>query len=165
MTQYSCKFCNRRFDSIDKVKNHYLLRHNNEKKTNNNNINKTANNSTKNQITDKFKNQSTAAPVESSASDVNDHSSMAKKGKTGPTNVKTRGRTNWKIEIVGDIDEEDLLPRQKKRGRKPTGIKRKYPCDWPACTYVARHSVHLKDHKRTHTGEKPYRFGQQLILI
>ncbi|CAG2116248.1 unnamed protein product, partial [Medioppia subpectinata] len=28
VTQYSCKFCNRRFDTIDKVKNHYLLRHN-----------------------------------------------------------------------------------------------------------------------------------------
>lgn len=154
VTQYSCKFCNRRFDSIDKVKNHYLQRHND---------------------TVVQSQAKPSAPTTRSVKRENEspQTTPAKRQTTATTPVR-----NYKIEIVGDIDEEDILSSasgaNKKRGRRSAGVKRKYPCDWPACNYVARHSVnhlvnglirlilvvsqvHLKDHKRTHTGEKPYR--------
>ena len=114
VTQYSCKFCNRRFDSIDKVKNHYLLRHNNTKPSVNTTLKR--------------------EPKEENESNNNNKRRRVTK-KPAPR--------NYKIEIIGEVDEEELLTAtgQKKRGRKPTGVKRKYPCDWPACNYVARHSV------------------------
>ena len=135
VTQYSCKFCNRRFDTIDKVKNHYLLRHN--------------------------KDQSLAQRFSSgqqSNTDDNEDSEELSKKKIRPivTNISKSKVNQMNLKVVSNTPavKNDL---KRKRGRKPTGVTRKYPCDWPGCNYVARHSVHLKDHKRTHTGEKPYR--------
>ena len=31
-----------------------------------------------------------------------------------------------------------------------------HPCDFPGCDKVYRKKWHLKDHKRAHTGEKPF---------
>ncbi|KAJ1616697.1 hypothetical protein T492DRAFT_574680, partial [Pavlovales sp. CCMP2436] len=33
---------------------------------------------------------------------------------------------------------------------------RKHACDEPGCDYRATKATHLKMHKRTHTGERPY---------
>ncbi|CAG2176202.1 unnamed protein product [Oppiella nova] len=171
VTQYSCKFCNRRFDSIDKVKNHYLLRHNNatanDSTASNSDVKPTMNSA-------KTKTRTRGQSSQESADEASEDNAVAapkpKRRRPPPKRGKPKAQ-NYKIEIVGDIDDDEFLQSQsKKRGRKPTGVKRKYPCDWPACTYVARHSVHLKDHKRTHTGEKPYRYESppscaQYVLI
>ncbi|CAG2106928.1 unnamed protein product, partial [Medioppia subpectinata] len=157
VTHYSCKFCNRRFDSIEKVKNHYLLRHNKDQS-----------------IVKRFSGAGGAGgqrtiKTESTADESNGEEEENNDIEDSPQNspkkrkVKRKGANAGKgkavhnLRVVSNITAADDALLKKKRGRKPTGVTRKYPCDWPSCNYVARHSVHLKDHKRTHTGEKPYR--------
>ena len=98
------------------MKNHYLLRHNDA-----------ATKALANTSRTKKENK-----------EDTDYIPVAKKKR--PTRPVQR---NYKIEIIGEVDEEELNASgsQKKRGRKPTGVNRKYPCDWPACNYVARLSV------------------------
>ena len=33
---------------------------------------------------------------------------------------------------------------------------RRFPCNWPECSYSATSSIGLERHVRTHTGEKPF---------
>lgn len=33
---------------------------------------------------------------------------------------------------------------------------RRFPCNWPECSYIATSSIGLERHVRTHTGEKPF---------
>lgn len=158
VTQYSCKFCNRRFDTIDKVKNHYLQRHDKlvatpEKSINNNVINALPAKQNNEQPTNEqtIENNTVSQSV----------APAFKKPKLEPRTTKKSGRPSLAqqqaciLKVVSNKNEE--TNNKRKRGRKPSGIERRFPCDWPGCNYIARHSVHLKDHKRTHTGEKPYR--------
>ena len=84
------------------MKNHYLLRHSD----------------TIPQTPTKLSQSST--PIKREAE--NTPATSNKKKATGPPR-------NYKIEIVGDIDEEDILSsasgNNKKRGRRSTGVKRK----------------------------------------
>lgn len=66
--------------------------------------------------------------------------------------------TSYREKSNKNIDNRSLKNKTKKRSQQPRkSLKRKYPCDWPDCDYVASNSVHLKDHRRIHSGEKPYR--------
>ncbi|RWS05436.1 hypothetical protein B4U79_08702, partial [Dinothrombium tinctorium] len=38
-----------------------------------------------------------------------------------------------------------------------TKSERNYPCDWPGCEKKFATSRHMKEHKRSHTGEKPFK--------
>jgi hypothetical protein len=131
VTQYSCKFCNRRFDTIDKVKNHYLLRHNSDKSL----IERFSKNSTE---TDKNEEQNNVNNKESQQQ----NSLLKKKTKPVVTNVTKSKANQYNLRVVSNIKTEDGVLK-KKRGRKPTGVQRKYPCDWPGCNYIARHSVRI----------------------
>lgn len=64
-----------------------------------------------------------------------------------------------------DNEEEDYpadyTPTSKtKKGRqvepKDDSHLRKFPCPFQGCKYVAKYRSNLWDHKKTHTGEKPY---------
>ena len=135
VTQYSCKFCNRRFDTIDKVKNHYLQRHNKDQA-----------------LAQRF-----SSGQQSTTDDNEESEDSRKRVKPMVTNVSKSKANQMNLKVVSNMPSNVKNDLKRKRGRKPTGVTRKYPCDWPGCNYIARHSVHLKDHKRTHTGEKPYR--------
>jgi hypothetical protein len=130
VTQYSCKFCNRRFDTIDKVKNHYLLRHNKDQS-----------------IVKRFSGagqRSTAddnnAEEQNNATEDSPQNTAIKK-KMRPNHSTSKAKANqYNLRVVSNVAADEALLK-KKRGRKPTGVTRKYPCDWPGCNYVARHSV------------------------
>jgi hypothetical protein len=121
VTQYSCKFCNRRFDTIDKVKNHYLLRHNKDQS-----------------LIQRF-----GSGHQSATDDNEDAEDLPpkKKSRPMPTNISKSKQNQMNLKVVSNIQTTVSNDLKKKRGRKPTGITRKYPCDWPGCNYVARHSV------------------------
>lgn len=63
-------------------------------------------------------------------------------------------------------DEDDSFPdeytptHKSKKGRIFTKVEdsslRKFPCPFEGCKYVAKYRSNLWDHKKTHTGEKPY---------
>lgn len=110
VTQYSCKFCNRRFETIDKVKNHYLQKHNKDQN-----------------LAQRFAGQLSATDEES-------EESQKKKLKPNPSKPKP---TQY-LKVISAVDESksDL-----KKKRRPAPVVRKYPCDWPGCNYIARHSV------------------------
>lgn len=68
-------------------------------------------------------------------------------------------------ENVDDNENEDYpadyTPTSKtKKGRQvePTDDShlRKFPCPFQGCKYIAKYRSNLWDHKKTHTGEKPY---------
>jgi len=131
VTQYSCKFCNRRFDTIDKVKNHYLLRHNKDQS-----------------LIDRFSQKTGAETNDKSDEQISGNEKesqqqsnvVKKKIKPVVTNVSKSKTKEYNLRVVSNIKADDGILK-KKRGRKPTGVQRKYPCDWPGCNYVARHSV------------------------
>ena len=110
VTQYSCKFCNRRFETIDKVKNHYLQKHNKDQN-----------------LAQRFSGQQSATDEESEES---------QKKKLKPNASKPKPTQYLKVVSTLEESKNDL-----KKKRRPAPVVRKYPCDWPGCNYIARHSV------------------------
>lgn len=56
---------------------------------------------------------------------------------------------------------DEYTPTHKsKKGRILTKVEdsalRKFPCPFDGCKYIAKYRSNLWDHKKTHTGEKPY---------
>lgn len=195
VTQYSCKFCNRRFDTIDKVKNHYLQRHAKNRSVTStrpapgrpplpptvpkSEMQESDSQNSLNQL-DQVLNQNDI-DMSTEANDETNDMNLAlpapelplqsprklgkKENQTGfPSKTTATGKSKdvgkYRLRVLGKNKNDDLNASKRKRGRKAISgapVERRFPCDWPGCAYVARHSVHLKDHKRTHTGEKPYK--------
>lgn len=128
ITMFQCKFCSKRFDSIDKVKGHYLKRH----FGNNSNLYalKTNDTNTKNP-------------------DMNSSESIDKSDdKTTPT----KSNPNMNLELLAGSLHIKMIPnndgakrvrgRPKKEGENKVRAKeppRNYKCPFDGCGYIAKY--------------------------
>ena len=90
------------------------------------------------------------------------------------TRLKRDLPNNLELKIVRpDLTLVELTP---KRGRpkkyemrasnsSPKTATRRYPCPFAGCEYIAKYRSNLWDHKKLHTGEKPYACNPNLISI
>jgi uncharacterized Zn-finger protein len=67
---------------------------------------------------------------------------------TSTFHIQASPQDQWTMRL--NADNMDTLPLYKPLRHK------KHLCDFPGCDKVYTKSSHLKAHKRTHTGEKPY---------
>ena len=74
------------------------------------------------------------------------------------TTVQHKGGKKTKVKLKPEADQIDGKQKGSKKGRFG-----QFPCD--ICKKVLRSRVAIKDHKRTHTGKKPFPWPNVLDLI
>ena len=62
---------------------------------------------------------------------------------------------------TGQIVRPNLLRAKTEATYRIHKVKRPYGCDWPSCSYAARTSDQLKDHKLTHTKQRDFKCDQK----
>ncbi|KPM04527.1 hypothetical protein QR98_0029770 [Sarcoptes scabiei] len=127
--RYQCRICQKIFDDEYVVKSHFLTAHQNCFKNKDRNENNAIESHVNNEI---------------AQSNLLENSSL-------PANEKIVRNKKPRKAI------RNVVKFTSKNKNQKTKRKRKYPCDWPDCNYIAINSVHLKSHKNIHTKERPYR--------
>ena len=90
--------------------------------------------------------------------DANNNDSM--EGIISGELIVNKDEQNW-LDSANDLPGEgwflnDKRIRKKVYMKDPQSPLRRFPCPYQDCSYVAKYRSNLWDHKKTHTGERPY---------